>query len=386
MSGPGLLLERADASAASTLLRCVREPHDPRLPDHVGRLVAAGKLSTFLGLADFHRVLGSVAPAVHGASGVPDDDLVTLDGLLAQQLARHLRTLEDLRRASDALDGIPWFLIKGPAVAETAYPNPELRAYGDLDLVVPAARFEEAIDALEAGGSTIEDQNWELLRKELRSQLHLRLPSGTLGDVHWHLVNRGAVRSAFRIPMDELFTRATRATIAGLETPVLEPTDALLHLALHASLSGANKLIWLQDVTMVLRAENPDLDEVVRRARRWGIGAPVAATLERAVALGAPVDARVIGALYRSRSIGAISAALARRWPPERSIGQDPAALWAQLVRESWPATMSATVRRVQRAFTERHSPPGGHASLRSAGSPRDRAAFFAAASGAGRA
>lgn len=374
----GVRLRRAPSDVAEVLLACVRDPEDPHSPERIAGLVERARLGTFLGLADRHRVLGSVARPLRLAPGVPGEDVAAVEGRLARQAARHLRVLEELRAVADVLDGFRWFVAKGPVLAETVYPAPELRAYGDLDLFVEPARFAEALTALEGAGARIEDQNWTLLRRDRRGQVHVRLPLGTLADVHWHVINRGAVRDLFRLPMGELFERAGVADLAGVRVPVLEPTDGLLHLALHAALSGCNRLVWLQDVAMTLRHGDVDGVEVVRRARAWGIGPSVAIVLDRtAAALGVRIDPEVLCGLDGSRTRRAISRTLARAWPPERSIGQDPGALWTELVRDSWGATLVATWRRALRAAGGPPG-PGGHASLQPAGGPGERRAFLA--------
>jgi hypothetical protein len=374
------ILRRAAPEVARCLAACVRDPADPSLPGAIQALVERGELGALLGLANRHRVLGALAAPLRRAPGVPREELAAVEARLARQGARHLRVLADLRGAAGALEGIPWFAAKGPVLAETVYPSPELRAYGDLDLVVPAGAFERAVRALEAMGAVIEDRNWALLRRDRRGQLHVRLPLGTLADVHWHLVNRGAVRDQFRVGMEELFARVGWADLAGLRIPVLEPTDALLHLALHASLSGCNRLVWLQDIAAMLRRGGVSLEDLVRRARAWRVSAQVAIALDHAArVLGAPVPPETLRDLYGSRARAAVSRRLGALWPPERSIGQDPAALWAQLVRETWPATALAISRRARRATQGSEGPVDGHAALRAAGGPEDRDAFFAA-------
>jgi hypothetical protein len=373
------VLRRADAGIARCLAACVRDPTDPSLPERIRTLAERGRLGTLLGLADHHRVLGSLAGPLRRTPGVPPEELAAVEARLARQAARHLRVLADLAGAAGALEGIPWFAAKGPVLAETVYPSPELRAYGDLDLVVHAGAFERAVRALEASGAVVEDRNWALLRRDRRGQLHVRLPLGTLADVHWHLVNRGAVRDQFRVGMDELFARTGWTDLAGLRIPVLEPTDALLHLALHASLSGCNRLVWLQDIAAMMHRGGVNLGDLVRRARAWRVGAQVAIVLDHAVrVLGAPVPPQVLRDLYGSRARTAVSRRLGGLWPPERSIGQDPAALWAQLSRETWRATALAIWRRAARAARASDTPVDGHAALHAAGGPEDRDAFFA--------
>ncbi len=373
-------LRRADAEVARTLVACVRDPEDPGVAAAVGELAGRGRLHELLGLAERHRVLGSLARPLQRAAGVPEEDRRAVEARVARAAARNLRVLEDLRCVAAALEGLPWLVTKGPALAETVYPAPELRPYGDLDLVVEPGAFRDAVAALEGAGATVEDRNWRLLAREGRGQLHLRLPHGTLADLHWHLVNRASVRRAFRIPMAALFARARRADVAGVRAPVLEPTDALLHVALHAALSGGNRLLWLQDVAMLLDRGGVDLEALVRRARRWRVGTPVAIVLERAArSLGAPIEPNLLRALERSPVRRSASATLDRIWPTERSVGGDPAGLWAQLARDTWSETLLAVWLRARRALAP--SPgPEGHAGLVPSGGEHERERFFALA------
>ena len=137
--------------------------------------------------------------------------------------------------------------MKGPVLAEHCYPAAELRTYEDLDLLVRPRDFEVTIDALEHAGFDLVDRNWALIRDERRAQLHLRLPMGTIADVHWHLLNRGSVRRAFAVPTDELFARSRTLDVAGTTVSTLGRVDTLLHLCLHATLSGGDRLIWSKD-------------------------------------------------------------------------------------------------------------------------------------------
>jgi hypothetical protein len=141
--------------------------------------------------------------------------------------------------------------VKGPALAAVAYRRPDLRAYKDLDLLVPAPVFEDAVRLLEANGIPLLDRNWTLVSHEVRGQLHLQLPMGTVTDLHWHLVNQ--YRDRLRIPMGELFDRSRRVEVGGRPVSVLDPVDGLIHICLHAALSGGERLIWLKDLDLLRR-------------------------------------------------------------------------------------------------------------------------------------
>src|SRR5205823_14354197 len=89
---------------------------------------------------------------------------------------------------------IPHLVVKGPVLAELVYPRNDLRAYDDLDLVIPHRRFGDAISALLALGCGMVDRNWRVIRRELRGQVHMTARFGTSADVHWLLIHRASVR------------------------------------------------------------------------------------------------------------------------------------------------------------------------------------------------
>jgi len=48
--------------------------------------------------------------------------------------------------------GFDYLLLKGPHLGATVYDDPSQRTYCDLDVLVRARQFKEALDALVAGG------------------------------------------------------------------------------------------------------------------------------------------------------------------------------------------------------------------------------------------
>src|SRR4029079_436314 len=73
------------------------------------------------------------------------------------------------------------------------------------------------------------------------------------------------------------------------------PVDTLLTLAFHAARSDGHRLMWFKDVERSVVVDEPDLDELVRRARAYRCGGPVGLILNRArYLLGAPVPLEVV--------------------------------------------------------------------------------------------
>jgi hypothetical protein len=333
--------------------------------------------------AALHRVVPFLAAGVR-TSEVPvsDEAAASLARTHATRTAAHLRVLADLERVRSSLSArsVPFLIVKGPVLAEHLYPSPDLRTYEDLDLLIPPSSFERAVDALREGGSLLIDRNWALTRADTRGQLHFQLPMGTLADVHWHLLNRESVRDGFAITTDDLFERSREVDIGGRSLPTLDRVDTLLHVALHAALSGGDRLIWLKDIERALVVDQPPWDAVIERARSWKAGRSVAITLNRARrSLGAPVPDEVLDDLFASRLWRRLSDRVDHRSPTERSVGRESTAVfWAQLTRDSGPATARAVLHRASRrlrAMTHGGSPPG--AIFTSSGTEEDARTFL---------
>jgi hypothetical protein len=168
--------------------------------------------------------------------------------------------------------------------------------------------------------------------------------------------------------------------VGGRSVPTLDPVDTLLHVALHAALSGGDRLIWLKDIERALVVEQPPWDDVIERARAWKAGRSVAITLDRARrSLGAPVPEEVLDALFASRLWRRLSDRIDRRSPTERSVGRESTAVfWAQLTRDSGSATARAVLHRASRrlrAMTHGGSSPG--AIFTSSGTDEDERTFL---------
>ncbi len=253
---------------------------------------------------------------------------------------------------------VPWVVVKGPVLAELAYGGTP-RNYQDLDVVVPAEHFRRALELLTSKGGSVIDRNWDLLTSDLRGQLHLTL-GAELVDLHWHLINLVNQRDRFTIPMADLFDRRRQARVGTVTTWVLDPTDAVLHVAVHAALAGGHQLGWLVDVERSVRNLEPDWAVLVQRSRAWHTNLPVAVALDRAKeVLGAPVPADVLEELSGGAA-GRLLVNSLRKWRSSGSLpggGSIDRAVTRSL-RDGYPATATEVARSayemVQRRF-DRH-------------------------------
>ena len=105
----------------------------------------------------------------------------------------------------------------------------------------------------------------------------------------------------------------------GRGFPGLDAEDAVIHVALHAGLSGAGRIGWLRDVHLLLQGPPLDWNSLVARSRRYRVASLVGHVLDRCrFTLGAPVPPDVPelltprGALLTRRAFDA-------RPPPSRA-------------------------------------------------------------------
>jgi hypothetical protein len=274
-----------------------------------------------------------------------------LKALAFTETARHLRTLSVVHRLGATLDaaGADWAVLKGPALVESAYQG-TARPYEDLDLLVRPGHFSLALEALEAAGAELVDRNWDLVIGDGRAELHLLdRPTGVPIDLHWHLINRQPLRRTFRIDTDELLSRRTILPTAGF--PVLEASDRLMHYAVHAAHSGGHRLIWLADLSLVLRHDPPDWEAVVERCRRWRTGLPVAVMLARTErTLGPALPAGVLAAIV-GNPLGRAMVRGLNAWQPGGRLPGGGSVRHG--VTESLSGTVPATAGQAWRKFRE---------------------------------
>jgi Uncharacterised nucleotidyltransferase len=287
------------------LVECVKDHDWSSSPPALEGLVARQVPARLVAAAFAHRVAGCVYRSFSALAGTDDESLARLGAGYHWALAAHLRAIADIKAVGDALDdgGIPWLVVKGPVLADVYYPDPGLRTYFDLDLVVRPCDLRHAIEVLEAGGSSVVEQEWAATGRRLQVELKLILPNGSRGDLHWHLVTDESMRREVDLPMAEMFERARWTTVGpGVPARTLDAEDTLIHLALHGVASGGNRLVWLKDVEQAVLAE-PEWGVVIDRARAAGAGLVVGTMLAQTRRiLSAPVPRVVLRCLPAARS------------------------------------------------------------------------------------
>lgn len=283
-----LALRRDRVAAGRALRACVGNQ-----TERARALLSArpGAQARFVSAAHRHGVPGYAWRAIEG-SGVLSPELEhELQAGFYWAVARHMRTVTELVGIGAVLDGadVDWLVFKGPVLAEGVHSEPGLRGYNDLDVLVRPSHLGRALQALEAAGGATLDKNWDLLLRELRGEVHVVAPQGTIVDLHWHLINQPRARGTFELNMDELMDRRMSVEVGGLQVPTFDPADAVVHLALHTVLSGGDRLVWFKDIERSVVSRPPDWPAIADRCARWRTGLVVDVALRRTAALIAPV-------------------------------------------------------------------------------------------------
>jgi hypothetical protein len=189
---------------------------------------------------------------------------------------------QQLLRVDTAAEGagVRLICLKGPAVARVAYPTPELRPFGDVDLLVATPQWRSACALLERVG-------YRRLSPEPRVGFDERFGkaatfvnrSGGVVDLH-----RTLVRGPFGlwIEPDELMAHTATFDIGGRVLERLDTTGQLVHAAIHASLGARTPLLLpIRDVAQILASAEID----VARLRAWAARGRLAVVFERAFQL-----------------------------------------------------------------------------------------------------
>ncbi len=259
-------------------------------------LLARAPIEALPEAAAMHRVSGTVLRGLEGIAGVPDAVRAALAARRDQSMMRHLIVVGALSQIAQRFDqaGLSWTAMKGPVVAALLYPGVGDRSYGDLDLLVDRRDFPTAMRILEELGYGHDIHNWALAEEMLAGQVSLATETVHI-DLHWHLHYSEEDRRPFAFPIEAMIERGRRVPVSGVSTPTFDPVDTLLTLAFHAARSDGHRLMWFKDVERSVVVDEPDFDELVRRALAYHCGGPVGLILNRArYLLGAPIPLDVV--------------------------------------------------------------------------------------------
>lgn len=157
---------------------------------------------------------------------------------------RNLEYLGELRTLDAGFRdrGVPYLLLKGPALSQDLYGNPVLRPYIDLDILVQPDDLSEARDLMERSGFQRRDNP----PKPGHRPYHMTLQKGTLTvELHWRLSH---YHEEWLEDLERVFRQSKEVTLPGFQVSTLADKDCLKFLLLHGAYHRWRRLKWLLDV------------------------------------------------------------------------------------------------------------------------------------------
>ena len=274
-------------------------------------------------------------------------------------MARNMVAPVVLGELGRVLDGLPWLTFKGATLSATAHPRPGLRTFMDIDALVSPADLREACRRLGEAGWHMLDMDDMLAARPIPGEMHWVSPWGVNLDLHWSMINREARRNRFSIRTDELIQRRRTVSLGDVEVPTLDLYDALVHVCVHSSLDGANRLLQLVDADGLARQIH-DWRMLADRARRWRAGAQVWLVLNRArQVMGTPLPDGLAGDLAVSAGLRALLGVVDRAAPVAAARSEHGLPrLIARALHSTLVATTGAVTRNAIRGVRDRLRPP----------------------------
>ncbi len=228
----------------------------------------------FVTAAVDHRVIGACVLALNEdrlrlpkreAKGMRDAHAVAV---LSTALAG--RELPAVAAAVAQATDAPGIVLKGPAISDRLYPDPGLRPYNDLDLLVARRALQDAKAALSAigyeariqfrrGFEVAHGHTLDLVRAVGRKSVHV--------EVHWRVSDDRVGEAISHASLSEGAEPVPGVT--GAAYPSLP--DQLLVCALHLISHREKRLAWLEDIRRLnLTATEAEWHSGFRRAEELG--------------------------------------------------------------------------------------------------------------------
>ena len=157
---------------------------------------------------------------------------------------------------------IDYLVVKGPVLAYTVYPNPLLRPYKDLDIIVHEhdwGRIHQQL--IQMGFEPLHADPQpppKLIPQQVVYESEYRHPeTRLLVEVHYDDILNVGLRSR---DVAGFWERAVYRDIAGEPARTMALSDQLLHLCAHAHHHTYTEIKWLTDIALILRDHADDLD------------------------------------------------------------------------------------------------------------------------------
>ncbi|RYG88988.1 MAG: hypothetical protein EON59_02545 [Alphaproteobacteria bacterium] len=247
--------------------------------------LSASEWTALFAVARAEQLIGTLATRIHGLPMPQDAARIVRDAIASAEQGR-TAALWEAEMARRVLGGMPVVLLKGTAFVAAGLQAGKGRSIGDLDILVPRERIEEAEARLLAAGwewvkpDPYDDAYYRKWMHELPPLIHR--DRDRMIDVH-HTI----------LPLTARITPDAQALLAdsmplenGLR--VLNPNDMLCHAAAHlfadGDLAGGMRNIW--DIHCLIEAFG--VEGLEARAAHHGLAGEMTRAVRLAQALYGP--------------------------------------------------------------------------------------------------
>jgi hypothetical protein len=244
-------LDEAAMSYLKATLKCDKAPAVPAISRRDWN-----KLDAMLNCHFIKSFLYYKTARMPRASKPPDHILKKWGKAFLSSRVRTLNLEIQLREILDAFNAnhIPLLILKGPALGFTAYPDPAIRPYSDLDLLVNSSDMQISRNILEKTGYQCMTNRHDVSRDFYCEETFL--PTTAMErklaiELHWDLDTFSGANRLEGIP--DLFDRAVEIKTPAITFRSLHPVDALVHRALKNTFHHDDdmRLIWILDIALL---------------------------------------------------------------------------------------------------------------------------------------
>jgi hypothetical protein len=212
-------------------------------------------------------------------------------GIYLYSLAQDQKARRQIKELKEILDpaGIPFILLKGASAMLRLYPEPGLRTFCDLDILIPSDRVPQFKQTMtKAGYKPLSARNSPEDEELLKFDAHLDPLSkeeGIMIEAHLNILG---VKGDYSVANPDAWHGKEDTSTDGTNSEHLDAEHfiihTLLHYSRHLSDEGFAEIKWLIDLLYAVEKWKIDWSKVRDISRKWGVEKdvlPVIATLNQ---------------------------------------------------------------------------------------------------------
>ena len=180
--------------------------------------------------------------------------------LLTTELVKVMKRLKE--------NGIDALVFKGPVLSQAAYGDITLRQYGDLDILIPIDKLQDATKDIMACGydlygsiDLLQVPEWIEATKDMT---FMHAQKRTVIEMHWKLFQSSFAKSSIN-----LWEHTTTVSINNMPFTTLNNEVLLAYLAIHGSRHLWERIEWIVDLDRLVRNNRIDWEEILRIAAKF---------------------------------------------------------------------------------------------------------------------